>query len=537
MSDIFWSWKKINRKQKLFLMLFSIILLVGIEFRTYRFHDFLRFNADQSRDATLVTGVLAGTTQWPLLGPKAGGTEFRLGSIFYSFEIVSAKLFGVTPEAMAYPDLLASLLALPLLFLLLRKYFDIKTTAGLTMIFAVSYFAVKYSRFAWNPNSTPFWSLLFLYALYQVVVPDDQKKKCWVWWSAVLGVSLGVGVELHTLLLALLPITLVIVFGYSIWKQKTSHLWKSLAVVVAFALLINTPQIVAEYQTSGANVKSFFGGVSNKQGKGKGLVANISKDALCLSQGNVYMLSGYDVSDTCDTKSLDTASGMLITVAGFIFFFGGMWIFIQSFRRERDEQKKYFLGILLVYLGILWLMLIPLAQEVSMRFYLIAPIMPFLLLGLWLAYARERLGGEVGERIALAVIVLLCLSNVYISATTLRDTGNFMRPGEDASDFEFITLQEAQSAADFIVANTTNKEVVLDGNAFVVFKAGRSIGYLTKQSGVTLTIKTKELTPSPGTPIFTLDKTTKKPENTVYGRPIEKTFIIGRLMLSLSRAQ
>ena len=230
-------------RNKIFLALFGLILIVGIGFRTYRFHDFLRFNADQSRDATLASEVLVGKAPWPLLGPKAGGTEFKLGSAFYSFQIVSSELFGVTPVSAAYPDLLFSLLAIPLLFLLLRQYFDTKTALRLTAVFALSYFAVKYSRFAWNPNSTPFWSMLFLLALYQSVIPGERKR--WWIWPMVLGVAIGIGVELHTLLLALLPMTFVMVFGYALWKQKNSRLWKHIAVAIAFALLINTPQIVA----------------------------------------------------------------------------------------------------------------------------------------------------------------------------------------------------------------------------------------------------------------------------------------------------
>ena len=259
-------WK--TDKQRFLWVLLAVVVLVGIGFRTYRFHDFLRFNADQSRDATLTSEVLAGTVEWPLLGPKAGGTEFRLGSIFYSFQIVSARIFGDTPDSLAYPDLCTSLLAILLLYLLLRKYFDTKTVLGLVAVFAVSYYAVKYSRFAWNPNSTPFWSLLFLYALHEVTAPGGRRR--WALWSGVLGVAIGVGVELHTLLLALLPTMCVIVFGYALWRQRDHRfrLWQSLAVAVVVALLVNTPQIVAEYQTGGANVKAFFAGAGNKQAKG-----------------------------------------------------------------------------------------------------------------------------------------------------------------------------------------------------------------------------------------------------------------------------
>ena len=94
-----------------------LILIVGIFLRTYNFHNWLRFNADQGRDSEVISRVVEENSAWPLLGPKAGGTEFKLGPAFYYFEIVSAKIFGDYPDKMAYPDLLTSVLSIGLLFL------------------------------------------------------------------------------------------------------------------------------------------------------------------------------------------------------------------------------------------------------------------------------------------------------------------------------------------------------------------------------------------------------------------------------------
>ena len=82
-----------------------------------------------------------------LLGPKAGGTQFRLGPVFYYFEIVSAKIFGNAPDKMAYPDLFTGILCIPLLFFFLRKYFEKYAVLSLTAIFAVSTYAIFYARF------------------------------------------------------------------------------------------------------------------------------------------------------------------------------------------------------------------------------------------------------------------------------------------------------------------------------------------------------------------------------------------------------
>ncbi|NMC87867.1 MAG: hypothetical protein GYA69_05505, partial [Candidatus Moranbacteria bacterium] len=87
-----------QNKSKIAIVFFLVFLAAGIFLRTYNFHDWLRFNTDQARDAVVVSDFLEGKTALPLLGPKAGGTDFKLGPIFYYFQIISAKIFGVSPD-------------------------------------------------------------------------------------------------------------------------------------------------------------------------------------------------------------------------------------------------------------------------------------------------------------------------------------------------------------------------------------------------------------------------------------------------------
>ena len=148
-------------KHKSLLLLVGIILL-GVFLRTYHFTDWLQFSPDQARDATLIENVLRGTAPFPLTGPQAGNTQFNLGPLYYELEYVSAVLFGATPQAMAYPDVFFSLLAIPLLYLFLRKYFSVWIALALTSMMSVSLFIITSSRFASNPNAIPFFLMLFL---------------------------------------------------------------------------------------------------------------------------------------------------------------------------------------------------------------------------------------------------------------------------------------------------------------------------------------------------------------------------------------
>ncbi|MBP7060823.1 MAG: glycosyltransferase family 39 protein, partial [Candidatus Moranbacteria bacterium] len=176
-------------------------ILLGIFLRTYAFRDWMIFNPDQARDALLVQDMLAGKV-WPLLGPQAGNTYFSLGPIFYYFQYASAWLFGSSAERMAYPDLLFSVLAIPLFFVFTRRFFTRPLSLVLTFLFTTSFFVVTYSRFAFNPNAIPFFTLLFFLALLQIL---DHAPRERFGWAALLGVAMGVGFQLHTILFIAMP--------------------------------------------------------------------------------------------------------------------------------------------------------------------------------------------------------------------------------------------------------------------------------------------------------------------------------------------
>lgn len=66
-KNIFEKIKKVPR----YWWILAAIIIVGTFLRSYQHHDWLRFNADQGRDAQIVSDAVDGRAPWPLLGPKA----------------------------------------------------------------------------------------------------------------------------------------------------------------------------------------------------------------------------------------------------------------------------------------------------------------------------------------------------------------------------------------------------------------------------------------------------------------------------------
>src|SRR4030043_2138603 len=166
-------------KKHWYKIILAAIVLAAAAIRLWHFNDWLHFGMDQARDANLVSeAAQVGPSHLPLLGPRAGGTFVRLGPVFYYFQYVSAKIFhSVSPPVFAYPDLLFSVLTTPLFFLFLRHFFSKTTALLVAALYAFNFVMIQFSRFAWNPNSVPFWTLLTFFALLKSVDEKIKKKK------------------------------------------------------------------------------------------------------------------------------------------------------------------------------------------------------------------------------------------------------------------------------------------------------------------------------------------------------------------------
>ncbi|MFC1638448.1 glycosyltransferase family 39 protein, partial [Patescibacteria group bacterium] len=152
-----------------FFWIATVVFLFGIFLRVYHFDDWLHFELDQARDVFIISNADSnGFSEMPLLGPQARGRDLQLGPIFYYFQYTSAKIFGVSPVTIAFPDLLFSILLIPLSYLFSRQFFSGSISLLLSLITASSLFLVTYGRFAWNPNAMPFWTMLSVYALMKV---------------------------------------------------------------------------------------------------------------------------------------------------------------------------------------------------------------------------------------------------------------------------------------------------------------------------------------------------------------------------------
>jgi len=423
---------------------FAAILLLAVFLRVFHFHDWLFFKMDQARDALIAKKALGRGIGWlPLLGPKAGGTAVDLGPAFYYFQYISAFLFqSARPEVLAYPDLLFAVLSIPLLFLFLKKYFSRDWSMIITGLYAVCFVGVEYSRFAWNPNSLVFFNLLFFYALLNIF---DENVKYKMRWVAVAGFSAAVSTQLHFLSLATLQATAVI-FLIANWKATKKRLnWKRILVFFAIVLVVYLPFVFNEILTHGKNTAAFFAAVKSKPSH-HSLWQNILRDIRYWGQHWSLILFGWISKKGSVLPAVISWFGVMLP---------GLFLAVNFFRKEKNEDKKRFLLVSILWFAAYFLIYIPIAYQIRPRFFLPLLSLPFIFVGYISVYLRGK-KSRILKLLAVAVLLAVFFGNLagayfwFKEQSSAQKKGVYPKRTIILKAQDGITLWHLEKAADFI---------------------------------------------------------------------------------------
>lgn len=402
-------------------------LIAGGALRFIGFHDLLRFELDQARDARIIDDGLRGDFfDLPLLGPRAGGTYLRLPPAFYSLQYGSALLFGQSPSGMAFFIPILSLLSIVTFYLFLRQYFAVGIALGLSGIFSVSTFLVLYGRFAWNPNPLPFFLLLGFLALLKATSGLTRYPG---WWLALSAVALGLATQLHFLAFVSIPL---ITIAYLVYRRPCFS-WQAWVGGALIVVALYAPVALNEIETGGRNAQEFVKAVTGKSGKGDHPLLNkLVKNVLEQAAGTAMLISGSEKAELPNFKTkpaLDIIcdggcrAGLWMGLTSLTFIAGGIFLLVfRLVRRWKSEAgpRRDFLALVLLWYGAVVAVLTPLAFGYSPRFFLLLAPLPFVLLGLWAEAILEYLGRfRVTSWILLVFTLGLVASNLFFTTERL----------------------------------------------------------------------------------------------------------------------
>ncbi|NTV41280.1 MAG: hypothetical protein HGA61_03355 [Candidatus Moranbacteria bacterium] len=510
--------EKIKQNKKT-VIIFLLILTAGILLRTYQFHNWMRFSVDQVRDAGIVSAALENKEPLPLLGPKAGTTTFKLGSIYYHFSYFSAKVFGNYPDKMAYPSLFSAILAIPLMYFLARKYFSKKVALSIMAVMSFSYLLVISSRFSSNPNVVPFFLLLYLYSMLELL--DGQNKRSY-FWSVLVGLALGVSVQLHTTLLVIMPLMTLGILGFLL-KDKRVGVFKNFFIIFVVALFFNISQLNYEINNDWANSKIFLASLSSKSKTETSLFEKVYLVSTCQLQANSYMISSLipDVeiknnSDnaTCNhifqnpkgglDKKLAYYSNIFASVLFSVFGYG---LFYRRFKKERDKSKQSFLGLLLLFQFLAFVVFVPVAEMLHTGYFNILFPVPLVMFGLLVEFVLVKFKKK-GKIIVLVLLTLLLLSSL---AKSYQLALRYMDGKENNS--RNVTLGEIERMSKYVLSNSAgNSKVYFSGQKDLVDRYYKTINYFAEEAGLDMTfLKSENIANGKaeirkGVPIFYIQK-------------------------------
>ncbi|MDD5397349.1 MAG: glycosyltransferase family 39 protein [Candidatus Moranbacteria bacterium] len=487
------------------------IIAVGIFLRTYNLREWLYFYPDQARDLTIVQEVIDGERSWPLMGAIAASTKFKIGPVYYYFQIISGYIFGARPETMAYPDLFFSILSIPLFYYFFSRYFTKNLSLALTGLYTVSYYVIEYSRFAWNPNPIPFFMLLFLISLWKFLLEENNTK--WYWVLAI-GITFGVGVQLHTLLLLLLPAVLFFAFVFMIRKDR--HVWKKWVAIFALAVFLNIPQIISEMDKNYTNSKQFLRlfTESSENGKEK-MQFNLKLDILGNSQSYAHIASSlgnkldFDFLSIINAKIRDNqrfgipfqSSDYIIFFSMFLsvlFFLFGCWAIGYYFIKEDNKEKKYFLGMLLLYVILSLIIMHPVMDSLAIRYFIHLVFLPFLFLGFLVKLMKDKYP-KIYLPISISIFVFLLFSNIFTISKEARAHAMKSRSSE-----RYVVLGEIEIIRDYMLSQSPDKTIYFWADGKYMQNFIKPLTYVMMEKGASL-VRVKKFTDVPsGRPIIML---------------------------------
>jgi 4-amino-4-deoxy-L-arabinose transferase-like glycosyltransferase len=456
------------------IIIFVAVILLAVFLRVYHFSDWLFFKMDQARDALLIKQALENGPGWlPLLGPKAGGTNLNLGPVFYYFQYIAAFLFqSAHPAVLAYPDLLFSILSIPLFYLFLKKYFSREWSMLLAGLYAVCFLGIEYSRFAWNPNSLVFFNLLYFYALLNIF---DESIKYKLRWIIVAGLSFAISTQLHFLSFATLPVITVIFVLFSRKEIKKNLGWRKILIFFGIIALVYLPVFFNEIITHGKNTDAFFAAVKSKPSH-HSLWKNILRDFRYWGQNCFLILTSWISKKASLNPAILAWLGVMIP---------GVYLGVKNYLSEKNNLKKKFLLLAVLWFFMYFLIYIPISYQIRPRFFLPLLALPFVFIGFIAKYFWEK-NKKILKTAVIAALMIILVGNLYGTNLWFKEIKSAQKKGIYPERTiilkarDGIVLWHLEKAAQFIAKDCPEKRVYYFASA----EYRHPIRYMLNQNGI-----------------------------------------------------
>ena len=203
-----------------------LILILAAYLRLNDISGYMTFLGDEGRDVLVVKRMIV-DHKFTLLGPTASVGGFFLGPIYYYLMAPFLWLWRMDPTGPAVMVALFGIATVYLVYRFGKELFGSAAGISAALLYAISPLVIAYSRSSWNPNLVPFFSTALVYCLYKTAVKNQ--------WNLlfVIGVIIGIGMQLHYLFSLLF---IVAVIWFWIYGKSKTHIRHYIYGAIGFAV-------------------------------------------------------------------------------------------------------------------------------------------------------------------------------------------------------------------------------------------------------------------------------------------------------------
>lgn len=224
----------------------------GFFLRIYQLSDFVTFLGDQGRDAIIIKRILT-FEHFPAVGPSTSIGHIYLGPFYYYFIAPWLLFFNFDPLGLAVGVALFSSFFLLCSYFILKEFFGAKTAIIATVLLTFSTTLIDFSRFSWNPNLLPFFSLFCAYFLIKALKTNK------IYYFILFGAFLSFSIQLHYLALFLIiPIPILLLIHIC---ERRAHFLKTIVGVCTAAVsftIFSSPLIIFDLRHDFLNSRGFI---------------------------------------------------------------------------------------------------------------------------------------------------------------------------------------------------------------------------------------------------------------------------------------
>lgn len=245
--------RKVIFKKILENLILFLFFLIGVFLRFYRLEEFTTFLADQGRDAIIIKRILT-LEHLPAIGPPTSVGQVYLGPFYYYFIAPWLLLFNFNPVGLAFGVAFFSSLFILINYFIVRELFDEKTALISSFLITFSSVLIDFSRFSWNPNLLPLFTLLTIYFLIKAL--KTQKKIFYFLFGSFLSFCL----QLHYLALFLiLPIIITsIIRLIEVGKDERKSIVLNYFLSLISFSFFSSPLLIFDLRHNFLNSKNFL---------------------------------------------------------------------------------------------------------------------------------------------------------------------------------------------------------------------------------------------------------------------------------------